>query len=78
MGARRRQAAALTVTALRRSDEVLDAPREVLAAERARLELAAVEPGGAEHEERRSRFFDRVVARWDTHPAGAPAHRPPR
>jgi hypothetical protein len=36
---------------------------------------ASAEPGGEEYERRKSELFDRVVALWDTHPAGAVRNR---
>jgi hypothetical protein len=45
-----------------------------LLAEHDAVKRAAVGLGEAEYERRRSAFFDRVLARWPDHPAGALAH----
>ena len=46
-----------------------------LLAEHNAVKRAAAGAGDAEYERRKSAFFDRVVAAWDTHPAGgASAH----
>lgn len=37
------------------------------------LKKSAVRVGGREYERRKSAFFDRVLAAWDTHPAGGAA-----
>ena len=52
---------------------LLGADDELLAEHNA-LKAASPVPGDAAYERRKSEFFDRVVALWDTHPAGGRAH----